>query len=79
MKKVQLNKLIARKQRAADKHNRLIYLEIKKGRCINAYDIIKKEYVEGKHGSLTETQLEMILNKCLIQGRGFYVLQGKQD
>ena len=79
MTKAKLRRLVDLKQREADKHNRLIYLEIKKGNCINAYDIIKKEYVEGKHGSLTETQLEMILNKCLIQGRGFYVLQGKQD
>ena len=53
-----------------DKHNRLIYLEAIKGNCINAYDLIKEEYMKGKHGTLTDNQLELICSKCLRLGRG---------
>lgn len=65
-----LKKLIESKQREADKHNKLVYLDAIKGKCINGYDLIKSEYMEGKYGTLTENQLGMILEKCQIVGRG---------
>ena len=70
MTRHKLKKLIESKQREADKHNRLIYLEAIKGNCINAYDLIKEEYMKGKHGTLTDNQLELICSKCLRLGRG---------
>lgn len=70
MTRHKLNKLIESKQREADKHNRLIYLEAKKGFCINGYDLIKEEYMKGRHGTLTENQLELICNRCQRIGRG---------
>ena len=70
MTKAKLRRLVDLKQREADKHNRMIYLEIKKGNCINAYDLIKEEYMKGKYGTLTDSQLEMICDKCNIQGHG---------
>ena len=65
-----LKELIKRKQNEADKHNRLIYLEAKKGNCINGYDLIKEEYMKGKYETLTERQLELILSKCYGIGHG---------
>ena len=70
MTKHRFKKLIESKTREADKHNRLIYLEAIKGNCINAYDLIKEEYMKGKHGTLTDNQLELICSKCLRLGRG---------
>ena len=70
MTNYRFRKLIDKKQNEADKHNRMVYLEAKKGNCINGYDLIKEEYMKGKYGTLTERQLEIILSKCNIQGRG---------
>lgn len=70
MTNYRFKKLIDRKQKEADKSNRLIYLEIKKGNYINAYDIIKEEYMKGKHSTLTENQLEIVCLKCKREGRG---------
>lgn len=70
MTNYRLKKLVEKKNREADKHNRLIYLEAIKGNTINGYDLIKEEYMKGKHGTLTDNQLELICNKCLRLGRG---------
>jgi len=70
MTNFRFKKLIDRKQKEADKSNRLIYLEIKKGNYINAYDLIKEEYMKGKHSTLTENQLEIVCLKCKREGRG---------
>ena len=70
MTNYRFKKLIDRKQKEADKSNRLIYLEIKKGNYINGYDLIKEEYMMGKHSTLTENQLEIVCLKCKREGRG---------
>lgn len=77
MTRLKLKKLIERKQNEADKHNRLIFLDAIKGNCINAYDLIKEEYMREKHGTLTERQLEEICSKCKRVGRGAVCLNIK--
>ena len=70
MTNYRLKRLVEKKNRVADKHNRLIYLGAIKGNTINGYDLIKEEYMKGKHSTLTENQLEIVCERCLRLGRG---------
>ena len=69
MTRYRFRKLLESKQREADKHNKLIEWGIK-GVEINGYDLIKEEYMKGRHGTLTENQIEIICDRCLRKGRG---------
>lgn len=69
MTRYRFRKLLESKQREADKHNKLIEWGIK-GVEVNGYDLIKEEYMKGRHGTLTENQIEIICDRCLRKGRG---------
>ena len=70
-----LKKLIERKEQEAKVKNLIAYSIMAKNPkkdkpIINAYDLIKEEYMKGKHSTLTENQLEIVCLKCKREGRG---------
>ena len=62
MKKIELDVLVDSKQKELDEKGII---------NINAYDVIKQEYMEGQHGKITKRQLGNICDKALRKGRGW--------
>jgi len=67
--------LVDRKEKDAKDKNLIAYKIMAKDPdedkpIVNAYDLIKEEYMKGKHSDLTDRQLEIVCLKCKREGRG---------
>jgi len=75
MTNYRLKKIIDRKEQEAKVKNLIAYSIMAKDPdkdkpIVNAYDLIKEEYMKGKYSDLTDRQLEIVFLKCKRQGRG---------
>ena len=69
MTSYKFRRLVEKKQRRADKLNKLVDYELKENR-INAYDLIKEDYMMGKYEDITDRQLEIVCERSYRYGRG---------